>query len=363
MIPFVDLKAQYKTIKLEIDAAVERVIENTSFIGGEEVKLFEAEFAQHMGSKNCVACANGTDSLEILLLAMGVNPGDEVIVPAISWISTSEAVSSIGATPVFVDVEEEHLTIDVTQIEAKITDKTSAIIPVHLYGHPCNMTEVMRIAQKHSLYVLEDCAQAHDAEWNGQKVGTIGTAGSFSFYPGKNLGAYGDAGGMITDDQEIANKARMIANHGQVKKHVHRIEGRNSRMDGMQAAILRVKLPHLDKWTGGRITVAKQYDATISNSLIKLPAVNKNAKHVFHLYVIRSERRNELAAYLKEKDIQVAIHYPTALPFLECYKWFNYSPEDFPIAYQNQSKILSIPMYPELTNEMVDEVSNSLSKF
>ena len=363
MIPFVDLKAQYQSVKSEIDCAIARVIDNTSFIGGEDVKAFEIEFALYMGSKYCVACANGTDSLEILLLAMGVKPGDEVIVPAISWISTSEAVSAVGAVPVFVDVEDEHLTIDVARIETKITSKTSAIIPVHLYGHPCNMTEVMRIANKYNLYVLEDCAQAHNAEWDGKKVGTIGTAGSFSFYPGKNLGAYGDAGGMLTNDEAIATKARMIANHGQVKKHDHKIEGRNSRMDGMQAAILRVKLPCLDEWTEGRIKIAEQYDNLISNSKITKPYVNSQGKHVYHLYVIRAENRDGLLAYLKRKDIQVAIHYPKALPFLGCYTHFNYKPEDFPVAFKNQTLILSIPMFPEMTSEMINEVANQINSF
>jgi dTDP-4-amino-4,6-dideoxygalactose transaminase len=363
MIPFVDLKAQYQSVKSEIDCAIARVIDNTSFIGGEDVKAFEIEFALYMGSKYCVACANGTDSLEILLLAMGVKPGDEVIVPAISWISTSEAVSAVGAVPVFVDVEDEHLTIDVARIETKITSKTSAIIPVHLYGHPCNMTEVMRIANKYNLYVLEDCAQAHNAEWDGKKVGTIGTAGSFSFYPGKNLGAYGDAGGMLTNDEAIATKARMIANHGQVKKHDHKIEGRNSRMDGMQAAILRVKLPCLDEWTEGRIKIAEQYDNLISNSKITKPYVNSQGKHVYHLYVIRAENRDGLLAYLKRKDIQVAIHYPKALPFLECYTHFDYKPEHFPVAFKNQTLILSIPMFPEMTSEMINEVANQINSF
>lgn len=363
MIQFVDLFAQYNTIKEEIDAAIARVITNSSFIGGVEVTSFEQEFAQYMGSKYCVACANGTDSLEMALQAMGIGAGDEVIVPAISWISTSEAVSTIGATPIFVDVDEECLLIDVTKIEAKITSRTKAIIPVHLYGHPCNMDEIMRIAKLHNLKVLEDCAQAHNAEWNGRKVGTFGAAGSFSFYPGKNLGAYGDAGGIITNDESIANRVRMIANHGQLKKHDHQIEGRNSRMDGLQAAILRAKLPHLNKWTEARIAVAKKYLTLIANPGIIKPVVLPEAKHVFHLFVVRTEKRDELKSFLEDKGISVAIHYPTALPFMPCYRLRGFSDADFPVAAKHQHQILSIPMFAELTDEMIDYLTNQLNAF
>jgi dTDP-4-amino-4,6-dideoxygalactose transaminase len=363
MIPFVDLHAQYLSIQPEVDAAIARVISNTSFVGGEEVKSFEKEYAEYMGTQFCVACANGTDSLEMALEAIGVGPDDEVIVPAISWISTSEAVSTVGAIPVFVDVEEAHLTIDVSKIEEKITHKTKAIIPVHLYGHPANMTEVMRIAKNHNLKVLEDCAQAHNAEWNGRKVGTIGDVGSFSFYPGKNLGAYGDAGGIITNNEAIANKVRMIANHGQLKKHDHQMEGRNSRMDGMQAAILRAKLPYLNQWTEGRIAVSEKYNASISNTHIVKPLIASKAKHVFHLYVVRTEKRDKLKRFLEEKGIGVAIHYPTALPFMPCYSHRDFKWSNFPIAEKNQHQILSIPMFAEMTDEMIEIVANNLNAF
>ncbi|ARN76521.1 erythromycin biosynthesis sensory transduction protein eryC1 [Nonlabens spongiae] len=362
-VPFVDLYAQYVNIQQEIDDAISKVIADTSFIGGEDVKLFEKEFASYMGAQFCVACANGTDSIEMALKAMGVGPGDEVIVPAISWISTSEAVSTVGARPIFVDVEKDYLTIDVSKIEEKITTNTKAIIPVHLYGHPANMSEVMRIAKNYDLKVLEDCAQAHNAEWNGQKVGNIGNAGSFSFYPGKNLGAYGDAGGIITNDEALAKKVRMIANHGQLKKHDHQIEGRNSRMDGMQAAILRAKLPHLSAWTDGRIAVSDKYDRAITNTKIVKPKTDEVAKHVFHLYVIRTEKRDELKNLLESKNISVAIHYPTALPFMPCYSHFNFEFKDFPVAAENQNEILSIPMYAEMTDEMIQTVAEELNNF
>ena len=237
-IPFVDLYAQYVSIKPDIDAAIEKTIKNSSYIGGQAVKDFEKAFASYLGLSNVIACANGTDSIEILLQSFGVGKGDEVIVPAASWISTSEAVSSVGATPVFVDIEAEYYTINPALIEAAITPKTKAIIPVHLYGHPADMPAIMKIAEKHKLVVIEDCAQSHGARINGQIVGSFGNAASFSFYPGKNLGAYGDAGAMATNDDAVAEKARMIANHGQKGKHHHIMEGRNTRHDGLQAAIL-----------------------------------------------------------------------------------------------------------------------------
>ena len=241
-IPFVDLKAQYLSIQSELDKAISSVISNTSFIGGPTADAFEKSYSEFMGMKHTIACANGTDSLEILLVAMGIQPGDEVIVPAISWISTAEAVTTAGGVPVFVDVDEDFL-IDISKIEERITNRTKAIIPVHLYGNPVDMNALMAIAEKHGLLVLEDCAQSHAATIHGKKAGTFGHAASFSFYPGKNLGAYGDAGGMVTNHNHIAKIARAIANHGQEGKHNHTREGRNSRMDGIQAAVLNTKLP------------------------------------------------------------------------------------------------------------------------
>lgn len=360
MIPFVDLKAQYESIRSEIDEAIQTVINQTAFIGGSYAAKFEKEFAAFLGMNYCIACANGTDSLEILLQAMGVGVGDEVLVPAISWISTSEAVSSLGAKPIFVDVDPVYYTIDVNQIEAKITTKTKAIIPVHLYGQPVDMVRLMEIAQKHNLRVLEDCAQAHGAEFNGQKIGTFGDCASFSFYPGKNLGAYGDSGGMITNDPEIERVARMIANHGQQGKHNHVMEGRNSRMDGIQAAILSVKLKYLNEWTDARIANAKIYDSLLEGKDLIIPKVEAVGKHVFHLYVIRSKNRDALMAKLKAADIGVAIHYPTALPFLNCYKGMGHQPADFPVAYEVTKEILSLPMFAELDETMIQEVCKSI---
>jgi dTDP-4-amino-4,6-dideoxygalactose transaminase len=361
MIPFVDLKIQYQNIKSEIDQAIQEVIENTAFVGGNYASKFEKEFAEFIGVAHCIACANGTDSLEILLQAMGIGEGDEVLVPAISWISTSEAVSSLKATPVFVDVDAAHYTINLDLIEEKITSKTKAIIPVHLYGQPVDMIRLMDIAERHNLKVLEDCAQAHGAEFEGQKIGTFGHCASFSFYPGKNLGAYGDSGGMVTNDPTIARVARMIANHGQEGKHNHLMEGRNSRMDGIQAAILSAKLKHLSSWTDKRIANASLYDQLFGTTNVILPKVINGGKHVFHLYVIRVNHRDQLMEELKKLGIGVSIHYPKALPFLECYEAQNHQAEDFPVAHKVTNEILSLPMYAELTNEQIAYVVDSIN--
>lgn len=352
MIPFVDLKLQYLSIKEEIDKAIQDVINNTAFIGGDVVQRFEKSFAEFLTINHCVSCANGTDSLEILLQALNVGPGDEVLVPAVSWISTSEAVSSVGATPVFVDIDPTHYTIDIEKVEKSINQHTKAIIPVHLYGQPVNMIKIMDIAKRHQLKVIEDCAQAHGAEFQGKKIGTYGDAASFSFYPGKNLGAYGDAGCMVTNNDEIAERARMIANHGQKQKHQHFLEGRNSRMDGLQAAILSVKLKYLNEWTEKRIALARSYsDMLKDQDNITTPKIVDEGKHVFHLYVIQHQERELLQEQLKAKNIATAVHYPTALPFLDCYEHLKHTKDDFPVAFAFTKNIVSLPLFPELTND------------
>lgn len=359
-IPFVDLKAQYLSIQSEMDNAISSIISNTSFIGGPAADAFEKSYSEFMGMKHTIACANGTDSLEILLVAMGIQPGDEVIVPAISWISTAEAVTTAGAIPVFVDVDEDFL-IDISKIEERITSRTKAIIPVHLYGNPVDMNALMAIANKHGLLVLEDCAQSHAATIHGKKAGTFGQAASFSFYPGKNLGAYGDAGGMVTNNDEIAKIARAIANHGQEGKHNHTREGRNSRMDGIQAAVLNTKLPHLETWTEGRRKNAQLYHSLL-NEKVHRPHERENFRHVFHLYVIQHEDRDGLMAKLKEAQIDTAIHYPVPLPFMPCYtSRFQYTEADYPVAARLAKRILSLPMYAELTPEQIAYVAEHVN--
>jgi dTDP-4-amino-4,6-dideoxygalactose transaminase len=361
-IPFVDLYSQYLSIRSEIDIAIERVIKNSSFIGGEEIVNFEKLFSEYLGFKHTVSCANGTDSIEIILEALGIGNGDEVIVPAISWISTSEAVSRVGATPIFVDIEPDYFTIDTAKIEEKITSKTKAIIPVHLYGHPCNMSAITEIAKAKNIFVIEDCAQAHGAKWKGNMAGTFGIAASFSFYPGKNLGAYGDAGAMVTNDSDLARKLKRIANHGQEGKHNHIIEGRNSRLDGLHAAILSVKIKHLNKWTISRQLAAEKYSNYIKSNEILLPKTHPDAEHVFHLYVIRHNKRENVIQHLEKLGISTAIHYPKALPFLKCYEHFNSTSTDYPVASDYQNKILSLPIYAELTEKQIEYISKCLNE-
>jgi dTDP-4-amino-4,6-dideoxygalactose transaminase len=361
-IPFVDLHAQYESIKSDIDAAISSVIEETAFIGGKYVNRFEEEFANLYGVKHCISVANGTDSLYILMKMLGIGKGDEVITVANSWISSSETISQTGATPVFVDVDKDYYTINEEQLEKAITPKTKAIIPVHLYGQACDMGEIMRIAVKFKLKVIEDCAQSHFSEYQNKRVGTIGTAGSFSFYPGKNLGAYGDAGCIITNDDDLALKCKMFARHGALKKHEHQMEGMNSRLDGLQAAILSVKLKSILKWTEQRIKNASIYNKYLPASIVK-PKLRPDTKHTFHLYVIRHEHRDALVSFLKERGIDTAVHYPVALPNMKAYEYLGYELADFPVASKYQDEVLSLPMYPELTEDQIKYICEAVSNF
>lgn len=363
-VPFNDLYTQYLSLKSEIDAAIAGTIENSAFVRGPEVEAFEENYAKLIGVEHCVSCANGTDALYIAMHALGVKSGDEVIVPAHSWISTSETVSQAGGTVVFCDTREDDFTIDVAAIEAKITDKTVGIIPVHLYGHPAQMDAVMRIAKQRGLWVIEDCAQAHLATFEGTQVGQFGDASTFSFYPGKNLGAMGDAGALVTGDAQLARRAACFARHGGLFKGSHEIEGINSRLDGLQAAILNVKLPHLADWTKKRQAVADAYLNRLNGigDLI-LPQIDARASHVWHLFVIRTKQRDALKAHLAENGIQTVINYPVALPFLEAYAHQNNTVEDFPTAYGHQSDILSLPIFPDMTDEQTTHVVHGVTSF
>ena len=360
-VPFADLSAQYLTIKNEIDEAIHEVIATSAFIRGPHVDQFEQAFADMIGTEHCVSCANGTDALYIAMVALGAKPGDEVVVPAMSWISTSETVTQAGATPVFCDIDPQTNTIDPEKLAACITPQTVGIIPVHLYGHPAKMDEIMALASKHDLWVIEDCAQAHPAEFSAQKVGTFGNAATFSFYPGKNLGAMGDAGAIVTNDKRLADHAAKYARHGGLRKGDHEIEGINSRLDGLQAAILNVKMPHLESWTDARRKVADGYTKALGKTLgLSLPTVANWAKPVWHLYVIRTETRDETKATLGDAGIQTAINYPRALPFLPCYADRGYRPEDFPNAFALSQEGLSLPIFPEMTDAQLDRVVSVL---
>lgn len=363
-IPFVDLRLQYHNIKQEVDAAMSSVMEDTAFIGGKYVKEFERAFAEKYDVNYCLGVANGTDAIYITLKTLGIGQGDEVITVANSWISTSETISQTGATPIFVDINPETYTIDVDKISEKITSKTKAIIPVHLYGQAAEVSKIKKIADDNGISIIEDCAQSHFSEENKKRVGTTGIAGTFSFYPGKNLGAYGDAGCIISNDSEFITNARMYANHGALKKHEHKIEGLNSRLDGLQAAVLSVKLNHILNWTDSRIKNAALYTEMLKGvEQIETPLIRKNTKHTFHLYVIRTTERDSLKQYLEEQGIQTAIHYPTALPNLKAYEYLGLKPNDYAVASKYQNEILSLPLYPELEKDQIVYICQSIKSF
>lgn len=364
MIPFVDLKVQYNSIKNEIDEAIQNVLNTTSFIMGEELKKFEGEFASFCNVKHAIGVANGSDALILALRACGIGEGDEVITVPHTFISTTEAITHVGGKIVFVDIDPKTYTIDVSKIEEKITKKTKAIIPVHLYGQPADMDPIMRLAEKYNLRVIEDAAQAHGAKYKGGKVGSIGDAGCFSFYPGKNLGAYGDAGMITTNNEEIANRIKMLRNHGRLTaKYEHEIEGYSSRLDNLQAAILRVKLKYLNKWNDMRRRNAKKYNELLNNiGGIITPYEADYAKHVYHLYVIRTEkRRDKLREELKSKGIATGIHYPIPLHLQPAYNYLGCKSGDFPITEECSKDILSLPMFAELTEEKINTITNLIN--
>ena len=359
-IAFVDLKAQYESIKSEVDRAIQGVIQKSAFIGGDYLKSFEEHFAEYLGAKHCLGVGNGTDALSIALQFLGVKRDDEVITAANSFIATSEAITRIGAKVVFVDCHSDSsYLMDPSKIEKAITEKTKAIIPVHLYGQPAPMDEIGEIVQKYNLSVIEDAAQAHGAQYKGKMAGTLADCACFSFYPGKNLGAYGDAGAIVTSNDELAYNMRMYANHGRVEKYNHEFEGINSRLDGLQAAILEVKLKHLDFWNERRRIIARFYDKELKDIVIT-PTVHPDVKHVYHLYVIRVKDRDIVRKRLTEKGISTGIHYPIPLPFLNAYKYLGHTPEDFPVAYAQKDELLSLPIHGNMTDGEVEYVIEQL---
>jgi len=363
-VPFADLHAQYLSIKPEIDAAIAEVIASSAFIRGPHVDAFETAFAAAMGADHCVSCANGTDALYIAMRSLGVERDDEVITTAHSWIATSETITQAGAKVVFCDTGESTFTIDPARIEALITPRTVGIIPVHLYGQPADMDAILAIARRHKLWVLEDCAQAHLATYRGKTVGTFGTAATFSFYPGKNLGAMGDAGAILTGDAALARRMAMFARHGGLTKGDHTIEGINSRLDGLQAAILNVKLPHLANWTKARQAVAASYNELLAGIPgLTLPVTGEDRTHVWHLYVVRCTERDDLARHLKARGIGTSINYPVALPYLPAYARLDATPGDFPVAHANQSQVLSLPVFAEMTAAQIAHVAGSVREF
>jgi dTDP-4-amino-4,6-dideoxygalactose transaminase len=363
MIPFLDLKAQYQSIKPDIDRAVLGVLESTQFVLGDQVAAFERDFAAYCGAKHGIAVNSGTSALHLALLAAGVGPGDEVITIPFTFVATVSAIGYAGATAVFVDVEPRSLTMDPARLESAITPKTKAILPVHLYGQMADMTAIMEIATRHGIPVIEDACQAHGAEYDGKRAGSIGVSGCFSFYPGKNLGAYGEGGLVVTSDDAQAKKMRMLRDWGQEKRYHHVLKGFNYRMEGMQGAILGVKLRHLEAWTELRRARAREYDALLTDAGgIKVPEQLAGRRHVYHIYAVRSAERDELQRMLQAEGIQTGLHYPIPVHLQEAHADLGYHVGDFPESEAAAREVLSLPMFPELTGAQVEQVAATMRR-
>jgi dTDP-4-amino-4,6-dideoxygalactose transaminase len=360
MIPFVDLKAQYRQIKHEIDAALARVLENASFVMGPEVDAFEEAFAKYLDVKFCVGVSNGTAAIQLALIAHDIGPGDEVIVPANSFFATAEAVSTAGAAPVFVDCDAVSYTIDVSKIETAITPRTRAILPVHLYGQSADLDQILAIARRRNLIVIEDAAQAHGAEYKQKRVGGLAHAGCFSFYPGKNLGAYGEGGAVVTNDENIARRLKLLRDHGSQRKYHHEIIGYNFRLEAIQAAVLNVKLRYLDAWNDSRRAHAVRYRELLKNSRVVLPLEMPYARHVYHVFVVQAEGRDGLQEKLLKAGIQTGIHYPIPIHLQPAYASLGHRVGNFPEAEKLSQRALSLPMFAELTNNQIETVSEAI---
>jgi dTDP-4-amino-4,6-dideoxygalactose transaminase len=362
-VPFVDLKAQYRSIKDEVHAAIDDVIQNTAFVLGPAVEKFEQDFATYLGAEHVVGVNTGTAALHLGLLALGVGPGDEVIVPAHTFIATAEAVSHVGARPVFVDVQEATGNMDPALLEQAITPRTRAIIPVHLYGQPADLEEIMAIAEARRIPLVEDACQAHGAAYRGRRVGTFGAIGCFSFYPGKNLGAYGEGGAVSTDDPEIAERIRRLRDHGQSARYQHAEVGYNARMEGIQGAVLGVKLRHLDRWNAARRQHAEFYDEKLAPLGLEIPGRAPSRESVHHLYVVRTQAREPLREHLSARGVQTGLHYPTPLHLQEAYVSLGHKAGAFPRSERWASLGMSLPMYPELAQSMLQEVVEGIASF
>jgi dTDP-4-amino-4,6-dideoxygalactose transaminase len=360
VIPFVDLKAQHAGIKTEINAAIERVLDSCQFVLGSEVGAFEAEFASYCEAEQGIAVNSGTSALHLALLAAGIGPRDEVITVPFTFMATVSAIQYTGATPVFVDIDPRSFTMNVQRIEAALTERTKAIIPVHLYGQPADMDPILRIAKDHGLVVIEDAAQAHGAEYKGRRAGSIGDMGCFSFYPGKNLGACGEGGMVVTNNPEFTRTIRMLRDWGAEKKYQHVLKGYNYRMEGIQGAVLRAKLRHLEVWTEARRAVAARYDRLFAGSSIRTPEAMPYARHVFHIYAIRSTRRQAWQEALQAQGIHTGIHYPIPVHLLPAFADLGHAVGHFPHSEQAAEEVLSLPMYPELTSEQCARVSDAV---
>jgi dTDP-4-amino-4,6-dideoxygalactose transaminase len=357
VIPYADLQTQYRSLKPEIDAAVLRVLDSAQFILGEEVAAFEREFASFCDVRETVALNSGTSALHLALLAAGIGRGDEVITVPFTFVATAAAVLYAGARPVFVDVDPVTCCMNPSQIERALTPRTKAILPVHLYGHPADMDAILDIARRHGLMVIEDAAQAHGAIYKGRRCGSIGEIAGFSFYPGKNLGAYGEGGAAVTNDPALARTVRLLRSWGEEKRYEHSLQGYNYRMDGIQGAILRVKLRHLDTWTEARRARAAEYHQLLAGSDVITPVEAPGCRHVYHVYAVRVRHRDAVRAHLQARDIQTGVHYPIPIHLQPAYRELGYHSGDFPVAEQLAREVLSLPMFPEMTTAQVEEVA------
>lgn len=362
-VPFVDLNAQYRALRDQIDLAMHAVIDSSQFIQGREVGLFEEAFAAYCHTRHAIGVDSGTSALELILRALDIGPGDEVITAANTFIATVLAITATGARPVLVDVDPGTYNLSVYAVEEAISPRTKVILPVHLYGQPADMDPILQVAERFGLKVVEDACQAHGARYKDQRAGSLGVAAAFSFYPAKNLGCYGDGGMVVTSSDELARRIRLLREYGQREKYVHVSKGYNHRLDTLQAAVLRVKLPHLDRWNAQRREHARQYHALLANTSVQLPIEADYAEHVYHLYVIRVAQRDALQAHLKAHGIGTGIHYPIPIHLQEAYAELGYSRGVFPVTEQAANEILSLPMYAELTPEQVTEVAGRVIEF
>ena len=359
-VPYLDLKAQYRSIKPEIDAAINGVLESCQFVLGPEVAAFEQDFAAYCGAAECIALNSGTSALHLALLAAGIGPGDEVITTPFTFVASVAAVLYAGARPVLVDIDPRSFTLDPTKIEAAITPRTKALLPVHLYGHPADMDPILEVARRHGLIVIEDAAQAHGAKYKGRPVGSLGDMACFSFYPGKNLGAYGEGGAVTTSKPDCARNVQMLRDWGQDRKYHHLLRGYNYRMEGFQGAVLRVKLRHLENWTESRRSLVRHYDELLASCDLQTPAEMPWARHVYHVYTVRSKERGRLQVALNDNGIQTGIHYPVPVHLQPAYADLGYGPGAFPQAEAAADQVLSLPLYPELSPQEVAQVAEAV---
>jgi dTDP-4-amino-4,6-dideoxygalactose transaminase len=356
VIPLVDLQVQYRALKPEIDAAVSRVLDNAQFILGPAVSAFESDFAQYCGVTEAVGVSSGTSALHLALLAAGIGPGDEVITVPYTFVATVAAIEYAGAKPVFVDVEPDYWTMDPGAIEAALTPRTKAIMPVHLYGQPADMDPILEIARRHHLTVIEDAAQAHGSEYKGRRCGSLGDLACFSFYPGKNLGAYGEGGAVVTDDAAMAKKIRLLRAWGEETRYEHKFRAFNYRMDGIQGAVLGVKLKHLEHWTEARRAHAAEYGRQLAGTRVRTPRERPGVRHVYHVYVVLLSERDHWRARLAEAGVQTGVHYPIPVHLQPAYRDLGYVEGDFPVSEAAARQVLSLPIYPELTSAQIGEV-------